>query len=101
MDTAFQLFKEHQLANFPEAYRGIEVKGIHLVMLDADTAGCIDAFYGKSGKGKALDRKRHEILSRCRTELKIVIGELQGYPREYFQRLLVICDAVLLELQKN
>ena len=47
MKTVYQLFQEHQEAHFPSGYRGNEIDGIDLVMLDADTYGLIDSYYTK------------------------------------------------------
>jgi hypothetical protein len=39
-----QLWREHKLEAFPQGYRGKDVNGVDLVMLDADVAGCVDTF---------------------------------------------------------
>ena len=38
------LWREHRGARYPDGYGGEEVAGVELVLLDADIAGCIEAF---------------------------------------------------------
>ena len=101
MKTGFQLWQEHLQASFPDGYRGAEIKGIELVMLDSFTAGCIDSYYTKSGNSRPLDPKNHQILADCAKDLKVVVPELQGYPKQYFERLLTISEAILSALQSS
>ena len=73
---------------------------LDLVTLDADTNGCIDNYFDESGKSTLLDPKKFKVLSRCRAELFLVLKELEGDGREYFQRLLQIASGILEEQEK-
>jgi len=101
MDTGFDLLKKHLEAPYPNGYRGAEIKGIDLVMLDADTVGCITTYYGRHGNLKKLDPKRREILKLCHDALPVVIKETEGYAKEYFQGLLTLAEVVLKELGQS
>lgn len=100
MEKTFQLFEEHQKARFPDGVRGKRIYGIDLVTLDADTNGCIDNYFDQSGKSTSLDPKKFKVLSRCRAELFLVLKELKGDAREYFERLLQIAGGILEEQEK-
>ena len=100
MEKTFHLFQEHQKARFPDATKGKRIYGIDLVTLDADTNGCIDNYFDESGKSTLLDPKKFKVLSRCRAELFLVLKELEGDGREYFQRLLQIASGILEEQEK-
>jgi len=91
-----QLWQQHQGATFPADCRGEEVDGIDLVMLDADTAGCISCFLTSSGQ---LDSKRREILVACRRDLDQVLPQLQGHASVYYGRLRALAEAVLKALR--
>ena len=101
MNRAFKLYEEHKQAHFPASLRGTQIQGVDLVLLDGDTAGCIDSYFRKSGTQTSLSPEKQEMLSRCRTELSIVVKSLQDDSKEYFQRLLTISDTILTELQNN
>ena len=101
MNTGFDLLKKHLGSPYPNGYRGTEIKGIDLVMLDADTVGCITSYYGRFGNLKKLDPKRQEILKLCRDALAVVVKDTEGYAKEYFQGLLTLTEIVLKELQQT
>ena len=48
-----ELWKEHLAAPFPKGLQAKDVKGIDLVSLDADIAGCVDSFV-EQGKPKLV-----------------------------------------------
>ena len=100
MEKTFRLFEEHQKAKFPDGARGKRIYGIDLVTLDTDTNGCINNYFDQSGKGVALDPKQYKVLSRCRAELFLVLKELDGHSRGYFERLLLIAAGILQEQEK-
>jgi hypothetical protein len=49
MNIGFNLLKKHLGSPYPSGYGGVEIKGIDLVMLAADTVGCITTYYGQFG----------------------------------------------------
>jgi hypothetical protein len=87
-----ELWRQHEAAPFPPECRGEEISGIDLVMLDADTAGCISTFLGCAGR---LDSQRRTILSQCRSELEAAVQTLEGESANYFRRLSEIAQLVL------
>jgi hypothetical protein len=101
MYKGFKLYKEHLNAQFRDNYRGVSINGIELVLLDSETAGCIDLYFGRNGTLNKLESEKQEILSKCRNDLSIVVKGLDGYAKVYFQRLKQIADFILSEVQKN
>jgi hypothetical protein len=56
-----------------------------MVMLDADIAGCVDAWLGSKGR---LDEQRQEWLQSCLDDLRRVVSVLDDpEERAYFERL--------------
>jgi hypothetical protein len=45
-----QLWAEHQAEPFPAAVYGVEVDGYDVALLDADIAGCVEAFLAAGGR---------------------------------------------------
>lgn len=79
------LFEAHRKAPFPSRWRGADMAGFDMVLLDADPAGCISAWLEHHG---ILDDRRRNILAECEQRLTRVIPELDAEGREYYQRLL-------------
>ena len=92
MDEIRRLWREHQEAPYPDGFRGVEVAGVELVMLDADIAGCVSTYLKKGG---CLDLQRAAILGRCYRDASLVVRELTGAPRDYFARLERVAATVL------
>lgn len=76
---------------FPSSCSGIEIRDIDLVMLDTDVAGCIDAFL----TGCKLEQRQREKLYYFIDCLDIVLLDLQGYERWYFNQLKTISSAII------
>jgi len=100
-DIGYELLKEHDQDSFPTQCRGEEIDGIDLVLLDADTYGCLSTYYGRSGKRLKLDDDRIHILQLCKTDLETVLPKLSGDAKEYYDRLLRISDIVLLKIRNE
>lgn len=83
---------------FPDGYRGKEINSIDLVMIDADTMGCISSFVNYDGK---IDPWRLAILGLCYKELFEVTNHLDGYAKEYYGELEKLAEAVLKSFIKN
>lgn len=86
------LFEAHTKAAFPNRWRGADVAGFDVVMLDADLAGCVSGWL--SGRG-LLDDRGWDVLAGCEQRLARVLPELDPRSREYFQRLLDMAALVL------
>ncbi|MGW5371257.1 hypothetical protein ACWER6_31455 [Streptomyces sp. NPDC004009] len=85
MRNAARLWREHRTCEFPAPLRGAEVEGIDLVMLDADTAGCVHAWIRDGG---ALDPERGRILRTCVEDLDRVTARISDPAgRRYYERL--------------
>ena len=92
MDEIRRLWREHQNAPYPDGYRGVEVAGVELVMLDADIAGCVSTYLGNGGR---LDLQRTAILGQCYRDVSLVVRELTGSARDYFGHLERMAGSVL------
>ncbi|WP_370949671.1 hypothetical protein AB5J62_19475 [Amycolatopsis sp. cg5] len=86
------LFDAHLKAPFPGRWRGADVAGFDMVMLDAGPAGCVSVWLERQG---LLDDWRWNVLAECEQRLVRVIPELDAYGREYYQRLLDMTVLVL------
>jgi hypothetical protein len=86
------IFEAHTKAPFPARWRGAEVAGFDMVILDADPAGCVSVWLKQHG---LLDDRRWNVLAECEQRLIRVIPELDAYSREYYQRLLDMTVLIL------
>ena len=78
-----ELWKEHESAAFPASCRGVDVRGIDLVVLDADVAGCVDTFVS----GHKLNLFQTAMLGLCYRDLADVLPALDGEAKSYYERL--------------
>src|SRR4026208_1721712 len=86
-----QLWREHKLAAFPQHYRGKDLNGVDLVMLDADVAGCVDTFVSRGN----LNLFQTAILGLCYRNLTYLIPVLSEEGRTYYSRLELLAELVL------
>jgi hypothetical protein len=85
LEEGRRLWDEHRRAPFPSRLRGEEIEGIDMVMLDADIAGCVDAWLGSRGR---LDEQRRRWLQSCLDDLGRVLAALDDpEERAYYERL--------------
>ena len=86
------LWQEHLASAFPKGCGGKEIDGVDLVLLDADTSGCIQTLVNNDGQ---LDIWRTAILGLCYRDLAVVTASLRGEAREYFTRLETLAGLTL------
>jgi len=98
MEAVTRLWQAHLEAEYPDGYRGEEVAGVELILLDADIAGCVSTYLADGGR---LDLQRTAILGRCYRDAAVVVSELPSPAREYFARLERMAGAVLEALSAN
>jgi hypothetical protein len=85
LEEGRRLSDEHRGAPFPSRLRGEEIEGVDMVMLDADIAGCVDAWLGSRGQ---LDEQRRGWLQSCLDDLRRVLPALDDpEERAYYERL--------------
>jgi hypothetical protein len=87
-----KMWGDFQSKPFPEGCAGVSIKGVELTSLDTFAAGCIDTFVERRGR---LDSRRVYILRQCSKELEIVVKNLDGEARSYFERLQSLSEKVL------
>jgi len=92
------LWQEHLDADFPPECRGADINGIDVVLLDADTAGCISTFLHH---GHRLDMWRLAVIGICYHDLAVVSHDLTGEGKEYFRRLEELAGLVIREVQNS
>jgi hypothetical protein len=90
-----RLWQAHLQAPFPARLRGADIYGIDMVMLDADTAGCVDTWLGHPVQPASEARSR--TISTCLNKLNHVLPLLTNpVEADYYRRLRdlanLICD---------
>jgi hypothetical protein len=84
-DEVSGLWERHLGREFPADFRGEEVDGVDLVMLDADAAGCIETWLGSSSN---LDAAGIQMLPVLGSELDRALPALRDTAgRDYFASL--------------
>jgi hypothetical protein len=68
---------------FPEEVFGHTIEGIDVAILSSDSLRIMAAF-AKNGE---LSEIQLRVFRRCREELKEILPHLNGYSKEYFQKL--------------
>jgi hypothetical protein len=92
-DELSRLWRKHQHAEFPPSLRGAERAGVDLVELDADVAGCVEAW--RDG-GFTLDEDRLKILTKGAENLDAVLPLLSSRAESlYFDRLRRLAAVIL------
>jgi hypothetical protein len=87
------LLREHRASRFPPACRDQGMTGVNLVAVEERVAGCAQW---------ALEEKKPShlqvsLLRRCRTDLDLALGKLQGEEKAYVARLDSLAATVLAE----
>ncbi|CAL9612866.1 hypothetical protein SUDANB120_05683 [Streptomyces sp. enrichment culture] len=78
-----RLWEEHLRAPFPDGFRGVDVDGVDLVLLDADVAGLV-----QSELSGGLDDEGIAVLWRCIAALDRIVPLVnEAYCASYFARL--------------
>jgi hypothetical protein len=86
------LWLEFYKLPFPSMLGGTDVARICVTSLDTFAAGCIDTFVNNKG---LLDDERINILDKCRSELEIIVENLDAEAKTYFEKLLEITNKIL------
>ncbi|HEY0700322.1 MAG TPA: hypothetical protein VGD43_21265 [Micromonospora sp.] len=86
------LYEAHRNAPFPSRWRGADVAGFDMVLLDSYPSGCISVWLAQVG---VLDDWRRNILAEYERHLLRALPELDDYGREYYQRLLDMAQLIL------
>jgi hypothetical protein len=84
IEAVAALWTAHLQAPFPPRLRGAEIAGIDMVLLDADTAGCVSTWLNHHGQ---LDPWRQAVIAACLAELNTVLPQLDGIDADYYRRL--------------
>ncbi len=86
------MWDDWKTQRFPAEYSGKDVAGICVTSLDSFAAGCIDTYIFRKGH---LDEQRISILEKCRDDLEVVVSQMDGNARVYFDNLLLLSKRVL------
>ena len=76
---------------FPNDYAGVHINNICVTSLDTYAAGCIDT-YITSG---ILDNNMKKILLDCLIDLQSILPNLEGYSKDYFTKLKLVCEEIM------
>jgi hypothetical protein len=85
------IFERLRNEPFPSE-RGKEIKGIDLVLIDADTIGIASKFIAHKGH---LSIEELKILENCFVELKTIVPHLEKNERQYFASLRQLAKEML------
>lgn len=96
LQNIFRLWVRLKEKLFPSCCSGEEVRGIDLVTLDSNVAGCVATFLTRG----RLDERQKEYLYFCDDCLGTVTLELQGYESWYFRQLKALTSAII-EFQRK
>lgn len=96
LQNVFRLWVGLKQKLFPSECGGTDVRGVDLVSLDVDVAGCVSNFLTKG----VLTQSQLDALYNCEDSLNLVNPELQGYAGWYFRRLQSLTSAVIAYLQR-
>lgn len=92
----FRLWVRLKEKLFPSCCSDVDVRGIDLVTLDSNVAGCVSTFLTRG----QLDERQKEYLYFCDDCLDTVTLELQGYEGWYYRQLKALTSAII-ELQRK
>jgi hypothetical protein len=84
IEAVAALWTAHLHAPFPPRLRGAEIAGVDMVLLDADTAGCVSTWLNQHGQ---LDPWRLSVIAACLDKLNVVLSQLDGPEADYYRRL--------------
>lgn len=96
-DDLSAAWHDHQAAGFPAGLAGADVGGVDLLGLEADVAGCLEAYFGSRGR---LDTRRRAVLEAQAMVLNDVVPHIPEQGRSYFERLLHVALGVLRALDR-
>ncbi|GAC1446818.1 MAG: hypothetical protein NVSMB56_09120 [Pyrinomonadaceae bacterium] len=91
LQNIFRLWVRIRQKLFPSNCSGVEIRGIDLVRIDSDIAGCVSTFLTRG----RLDQSQKETLYYCNDCLDVVILELQGYEGWYYRQLKSLTSAIM------
>lgn len=85
-----QLWEEHMRAPFPAGFRGVDIEGVELILLDSDVAGVV-----QQELGGGLDHKDIETLWWCIAGLDKVLPLIDDdYCTSYYAHLRTMAGVV-------
>lgn len=95
------LFNSHCSRSFPEGFGGSSIKGIDLVMLDADTVGIVQRFLGYRHNKGELEQKWQMILKELQKEAEKVCKEISEDGKSYFNDIRLMIEWTLSYLENK
>ncbi|MFD9689351.1 hypothetical protein ACFWXO_26745 [Kitasatospora sp. NPDC059088] len=82
-DRLARLWEEHRCALYPDGFRGVDIEGVELILLDADVAGLV-----RQELDGGLDDSGIAVLWACIAGLDKVVPLINSeYCASYFARL--------------
>ncbi|MFD7451568.1 hypothetical protein [Kitasatospora sp. NPDC059827] len=82
-DRLARLWEEHRCALYPDSFRGVDIEGVELILLDADVAGLV-----RRELDGGLDNSGIAMLWACIADLDKVVPLINSeYCASYFARL--------------
>lgn len=82
-DRLDRLWEEHLRALYPDSFRGVDIEGVELILLDADVAGLV-----QRELNGGLDDSGIAMLWACIADLDLIVPLINSeYCVSYFARL--------------
>jgi len=91
LQSIFRIWVRLSRKLFPSNCSGVDIRGIDLVTLDSNVAGCVSTFLAQGH----LEASSMDALYYCNDCLDTVALELQGYEGWYFRQLKALTSAII------
>lgn len=91
-DAVAELWEEHRRAPFPPRLRGVDIKGVDLLAVDSDLAGCI---YSWMSNDRWLTDAWRSFIARRIGDIDAAMGALDQDEAEYYARLRELAAMVI------
>jgi len=91
LQDIFRIWVRLRQKLFPSNCRGVDIRGVDLLMLDSDVAGCVSTFLMQG----RLEQNQTEALYYCDECLDVVNLELEGYEGWYYRQLKALTSAII------
>lgn len=94
-EKLLHLWVEVRASSFPDECLGREIDGIDLMSLQTYACGCVSLYVGNACQ---LDERNARMLKTTCEQLQLVVPQLEGAPRVFFERLRQVTQQVVVEL---
>jgi len=94
-EKLLNLWVEVRASEFPDDCLGRSVDGVDLMSLQTYACGCVSMYVGNAC---SLDGRRARMLKTTAEQIRLVVPQLTGEARVYFEKLRSLTQQVLVEM---